>query len=377
MNFELNDEQKLFGESVARLLSQHGDLEERRRLAKSDTGFNPAVWASLAELGVLALPFDEADGGFYSSGADLVPVMDAIGRTLALEPFLGVAILAGTALRHGTEAQKAERLPSLIDGSRLYALAHSEPDGRRHTLDQLRTTARRDGDGWRIDGAKTAILAGAIAAEWIVSARTPDGVALFLIPRETPGAEVEATRGYDGQPMADLVLKGVVVPGQALLGDERSGAMILSDVFERANAAVAAEAVGAMSDLVETTTAYLKTRRQFGAPISSFQALQHRVVDMMLRTELARSMALLAAVALDMEPEARATNIAAAKAYICDAARFVGEQAVQLHGAIGLTEELKVGHAFKRLTAITTAFGDADHHVQAVMDAGGLKPLSA
>nr|WP_314437266.1 acyl-CoA dehydrogenase family protein [uncultured Brevundimonas sp.] len=376
MDFEFTQEQTLVGESVDRLLTEHYGFEERRQAMSGPDGFSREIWGHLADLGVLGLPFDEADGGFSGSGVDLFPVMSALGKALALEPYLATVVLAGGVLKHASSSQKAERLPRLMQGDLVMSLAHHEPDGLRHTIERLNTTARKDAEGWVLNGRKTAVLAGASAEEWIVSARTDAGVTLFLVPRDAPGAEVRRMRGYDGQPMADLILTDVRLPDNARLGSENGGGVILTRVFEDANAALCAEAVGIMDDVFEATVAYLKTRKQFGVPIGSFQALQHRAVDMMMEIELARSMALMAALALDMEPDARASNIAAAKARVAHAGRVVGEEAVQLHGAIGLTDELKVGHGFKRLIAIGALFGDADHHLS-IVTSNGLPPLSA
>jgi len=372
MNFDLTDEQRLLSESVTRFVADRYGFEERLRIMKEPEGWSRALWGEMADLGLLGMPFAEEDGGFGAGGVETMLVMEALGRGLVVEPYLATVILAGGALRlAGSAVQKAARIPAIVSGERIMALAHSEPASLRHTL-EVRTTATRDGEGWRIDGAKVAVLHGASADELVVTARTEAGTSLFLVPGNAPGVRRTARRGYDGVPVAAVAFDGVVVGADALLGADGAGAAILPAVFEEANAALAAEAVGAMADTLDLTTDYLKTRQQFGVAIGSFQALQHRAVDMLIQLELARSMATLAALSLTAEPEERRRNVAAAKVQVGRAGRFVGQQAVQMHGAIGITAEYKVGHAFKRLTAIDALFGDADHHVDALAEAGGL-----
>lgn len=373
MDFELTDEQRMLGETLNRFVVDRYGFEERLAAMAAPDGFSRAIWQELAELGVLSLPFAEEDGGFGGGGVETMIVMEALGRGLVVEPYLATVILAGGALRlAGSPEQKAQRVEAIITGQHIMALAHQEPRGLRHSVDRLATTAVEQGDGWRLSGAKLAVIAGAAADELVVSAATASGVSLFLVDPSQPGVTVTARTGYDGIALADVALDDA--PG-ALLGTAGTGAPILTRLFEEANAALCAEAVGIMADVLDTTTEYLKTRTQFGVAIGSFQALQHRAVDMLMQVELARSMAILAAVSLDREPEERWRNIAAAKARIGQAGRFVGQQAVQLHGAIGLTMEYKVGHAFKRLTAIDSLFGDADHHLDALAEAGGLIPI--
>ena len=376
MNFDFTDEQRLLAESLNRFVADRYGFDDRLQAMEQGDGFSREIWRCLAELGIIGLPFAEEDGGFGGGGVEIMLVMEALGRGLLLEPYLATAILAGGALRHAaTEAQKEERIGAIIAGDHIMSLAHFEPGGRRFTLDCLSTRAEPISGGWRLSGSKTAVIAGASADEIVVSARTPNGVSLFVVSPREQSVRTSRRTGYDGVAIADVTLEEVDVSEGALLGRDGDGATILARVFEEASAAVTAEAVGIMSNLLDTTVDYLKTRTQFGVPIGSFQALQHRAVDMMMEVELARSMAILAAISLGRTPEERARNIAAAKAKIGRAGRFVGQQAVQLHGAIGLTMEYKVGHAFKRLTAIDALFGDADHHLDMLAEAGGLLPL--
>ena len=380
MNFDLTDEQRLLGESVSRFVADRYDFHSRERIMREPDGFSRAIWSAMAELGLLALPFSEQDGGFGAGGVETMLVMEAFGRGLVIEPYLSTVVLCGTALKlAATQAQKATRVDGIIGGRHLMALAHNEPHGPHHALARLRTAATPTGDGWVLNGAKTAVLHGGAADEFIVSAGSGPGNAgaekctLFLVGKDAPGLIVRSRPSYDGQRVAALTLDGVAVGPNEVLGAPGGGAGILRTVFETANAALAAEATGIMADTLDTTVDYLKTRKQFGVPIGTFQALQHRCVDMLIQVELSRSMALLAAVSLASADAAeRARNVAAAKVQIGRAGKFVGQQAVQLHGAIGITAEYKIGHSFKRLTAIDTLFGDADHHLDALAEAGRL-----
>jgi alkylation response protein AidB-like acyl-CoA dehydrogenase len=373
MNFELTDEQRMLGETLNRFVADHYDFEERLAAMRAPEGFSRTIWSELAGLGVLGLPFAEADGGLGGGGVETMIVMEALGRGLVVEPYLATAILGGGALRlAGSVDQKAARIEAIISGQHIMALAHHEPGGPRHCTWRLSTKAVEQGSEWQLSGAKLAVIAGAAADELVVSATTATGVCLFLVNSSLPGVKRKARTGYDGMALADVSFENVRVPASALLGEAGRGSDVLVRLFEEANAALCAEAVGIMADMLDFTTDYLKTRTQFGVPIGSFQVLQHRTVDMLMQVELARSMAILAAVSLDCPHEERWRNIAATKAKIGQAGRFVGQQAVQLHGAIGLTMEYKVGHAFKRLTAIDSLFGDADHHLDALAEAGGL-----
>lgn len=376
MDFTLTEEQRLLGDMLESFVADRYGFEARQEAMRGAHGFSPAVWREMAELGLLGLPFAEADGGFGFGGVEMMVAMEALGRGLVVEPYLATVILAGGALRlGGSEAQKAARIGAIVAGDRIMALAHNEPGGPRHSIERLTTRAVRIDGGWRIAGAKTAVIAGAAADELVVSAATAAGIALFLVDPSLPGVDVTARTGFDGVAIADVALNDVLLPADALLGEDGAGRDILARLFEEAIAALCAEAVGIMDDMLAITTDYLKTRTQFGVAIGSFQALQHRAVDMLIQVELSRSMAILAALSLQRGPEERWRNIAAAKVQIGRAARLVGQQAVQLHGAIGLTMEYKIGHAFKRLTAIEMLFGDADHHLDALAEAGGLIPI--
>jgi alkylation response protein AidB-like acyl-CoA dehydrogenase len=372
MDFDHSDEQRLLAETVGRFVVERCDFESRLKTLATPEGWSRHAWHEMAELGLLALPFAEADGGFGGGGVETMIVMEALGRGLVLEPYLATVVLGGGVLRRAASAeQRAARLPELIAGAHVMTLAHQEPRAPRHGL-AVTTRAHRNGSDWALSGRKIAVLHGAAADEIVVSAATAAGLSLFLVPTGAAGVSRRAQRGYDGVPVAEIAFDKVKLPADALIGIEGLGGEILTEVFEEANAALAAEAVGIMADTLDVTVEYLKTRNQFGVPIGSFQALQHRTVDMLMQVELARSMAILAALSLDQPAEQRRRNIAAAKVQIGRAGRFIGQQAVQLHGAIGITAEYKVGHAFKRLTAIDALFGDADHHLDMLTEVGGL-----
>jgi len=377
MDFELTDEQKMLNETVTRFVAETYNFQAREHALKTADGWSRDAYAGLAEMGLLALPFAEEDGGFGGGGIEMMIVMEALGRGLMVEPFFATVVLAGGVLRHGaTAGQRAALVPDLVAGTRIMALAHSEKGLPRHTLD-ARCTAVRSGDGWTIDGRKIAVIHGQSADTLIVSARTQEGLSLFLVDAKAPGVTITGARGYDGVPVATVGLTGVTVAADALIGAAGDGAATLATVFEEATAALVAEAVGAMAETFDVTVDYLKTRQQFGVAIGSFQALQHRAVDMLMQLELSRSMAILAALSLDIDEDQRARNISAAKAQIGKSGKMIGQEAVQMHGAIGITAEYKVGHAFKRLTAIDALLGDRDWHLARLVERRGVYPAAA
>jgi pimeloyl-CoA dehydrogenase small subunit len=370
MDFAYSPDQELLRESLTRLLADHYDFDTRKRilLAGSVSG---EIWNRFADLGLLGLPFPERDGGLGGGAVETLIVMEAFGQHLVLEPYLASIILAGGCLRYGASAAQRQRLvPRLIDGSSVLAFAHVER-GARFELAHVATTAGRDGDGWRLEGAKHYVLHGQTADAFIVSARIsgaerdPQGLALFLVDSQAPGVECRGYVTQDGTLAADLRFSQVRVAGDALIGEPGEAWPVIERVVGDALAALCAEAVGAMARALEITVEYLKVRKQFGVPIGSFQALQHRAVDMLVMVEQARSMALYAAM-MSTEPDvaARARALSAAKHLVGRAGRLVGEQAVQLHGGIGMTEECQVGHYYRRLTMFELLFGDSHHHLR-------------
>jgi pimeloyl-CoA dehydrogenase small subunit len=377
MNFELSDEQKLLKDSVESLLADRYGFEARNGYAQEHDGYSRAMWTQYAELGLLALPFEEKYGGIGGSAVDTMLVMEAFGRALVIEPYLATVVLCGSLLRLGGNAKQRDTyLPKIADGEMTMAFAHSEPQAR-YTLSDVKTMARKDGDGYILDGAKTLVLHGDSADMFVVSARVNGaqrdtaGLALFIIDANTNGI---TRRGYtttDGQRAAELTLSNIRISADAALGKPGDAFPLIEKIIDVAIAAQCAEAVGAMSVMHEMTVDYLKTRKQFGVPIGNFQVLQHRAAEMLIALEQARSMAMLAAItAEDDDAAARRKAISAAKVQICNSGRLVGQQATQLHGGIGMTMEYAVGHYFKRVTAIAATFGDAAHHLDVLARAG-------
>ncbi|OGK98160.1 MAG: pimeloyl-CoA dehydrogenase small subunit [Candidatus Rokubacteria bacterium RIFCSPLOWO2_02_FULL_73_56] len=370
MDFEYTEEQRLLAETLRRFLATGYTFDARAKIVASAPGYSEDVWAALAEMGVLGVPFAAEHGGFGGTTVDMLVVMEALGEALVVEPYLATVGLGGQFVaRGGSAAQQARILPALIQGRAKLAFAQTERDAR-WDLRHVAVRARAAGDGFRLDGEKCAVLHGGCADLLVVSARTAGadtdarGISLFLVERGAPGVAVTEYRTLDGLRAADVRLSGVAVPRAALLGAEGQGLALAEEVVDYATALVCAEAVGAIKYAHDATLDHLKTRRQFGVPIGSFQALQHRMVDILISYEQARSIACLACVKVDTaEPAERRRVVSAAKLKIADAARHVSQEAVQLHGAMGMTEELKISHTFRRLTLLAQAFGDADHHL--------------
>jgi len=379
MDFAFSDEQRLLKDSVERLLADRYGFEARQRFMKEPGGWSRALWRSYAELGLLGLPFEEQHGGIGGGPVETMIVMEAFGRALALEPFFATVVLGGGLLRLGADdATRDALMPKIAAGDLMLAFAHAERQSR-YDLADVATTARRDGAHYVLDGAKSLVIHGDCADKLIVSARLAgerrdrDGIGLFVIDADAAGVSRRAYPTVDGLRAAEVTLSGVRIGVDAAIGEPGKAFPLIAQVVDGAIAALAAEAVGAMAAMHEITVELLKTRKQFGVPIGNFQVLQHRAAEMLIALEQARSMALLATMMAE-EPDAteRRKAIAAAKVQIGRSGRFVGQQAIQLHGGIGMTMEYKVGHYFKRVTAIDTLFGDADHHLADLARLGGL-----
>jgi alkylation response protein AidB-like acyl-CoA dehydrogenase len=366
MDFSLTEEQTMLKDSVTRFLEKNFSFEQRRRMLADRQPMSAQLWQGLAELGVLGMPFAPEDGGFGGGGVETMLVMDALGRSLTLEPYLATVVLAGSCVALGAaDWQKKILLPKIMDGSMILAFAHGEAEAR-FELGHVGTRAVRDGNNFVIDGAKTLVLHGSVADKFIVSARTSGnvtdarGVTLFIVEADEENLVGQEYPLFDGTRALDLQFSSVRVGPESVIGTLDQAMPLIEAVADRAMAALCAEAVGAMDALHARTVEYLKTRQQFGQPIGRFQALQHRAVDMFIQIEQSRSMALLAASKVDSPDVAeRRRAIAAAKEMAGRAGRYVGQQAVQLHGGMGMTDELDVGHYFKRLTAIDILFGNA------------------
>jgi alkylation response protein AidB-like acyl-CoA dehydrogenase len=370
MNFNLNDEQRQLDDLLRRFVSKDYGFEQRNAILRSEAGWSRGVWQALADLGVLALNVPEDHGGLDAGPVETMIVMQALGRGLVLEPVAASAVVATHALRAiATPEQQAELLPALAAGERVLVLAHDESAAEGET-GRVATTARRDGDGWVLDGHKPVVLHAPAADELLVSARTAgragqaDGVSLFRVPVGAAGLTLRSLPTLDGQRAADVQLQGVRLPAASLVGAEGTASEGLALAQDRGLAALLADTLGAMESVFEATVEYLKTRQQFGQPIGRFQALQHRAADMVLHLEQSRSMVVLATLRGTQGPAAeRARILSAAKVTLGQAARFIGQNAVQLHGGMGMTDELALSHGFKRLVAFELRGGQTDEHL--------------
>jgi pimeloyl-CoA dehydrogenase small subunit len=379
MDFELSEEQQLLRHSCERYFADHYQFESRQRYAHEPRGWSLIAWKQYADLGLLGLPFAEEYGGSAGGPVENMIVMEQIGRALVLEPYLATVVLGGGLLRlGGSEAMRSNLIPKIAAGELSLSFAHSERQAR-YDLADVATTARRDGAGFVLDGAKTLVPHGDTAEKFVVSARLSgaqtdrNGLALFLIDATASGVSVRGYPTVDGLRAAEVTLSNVRADAAAAIGEPGSAFPLIERIADNAIAALCAEAVGAMAAMHETTVDYMKTRKQFGVTIGSFQVLQHRAADMLIAVEQARSMAMLATMmAAEDDVRERRAAISAAKVQIGRSGRFVGQQAIQIHGGIGMTMETKVGHYFKRVTTIDATFGDADYHLGIVAAGGGL-----
>jgi pimeloyl-CoA dehydrogenase small subunit len=376
MDFDLNDDQRLLKDSIDRLISEKYGFEQRRAFMTERSGWSTAMWAEFADLGLLGLPFPEEVGGFGGGPVELMIVAEAFGRGLVLEPYFATVVLGGGLLRRAADpALQAQLLPQIAAGKLLVSFAHVERHSR-YELCNVSTIARRDGDRWRLEGEKGVVLNGDTADKLLITARTAGGtrdragIGLFLVDVPSQGVSVRGYPTQDGLRAAEISLAGAT--GIAL-GDPAGALPHIERVVDEALAYLAAEAVGVLDEMHRITVDYLKQRKQFGRAIGEFQALQHRAVDMFVELEQTRSMALLATM-LSGEDDAlkRHRAVAAAKVQVGRAGRKIAQEAVQLHGGIGVTMEYIIGHYFKRMTMIELLFGDADTHLARLAEAGGV-----
>jgi alkylation response protein AidB-like acyl-CoA dehydrogenase len=371
MHFSLTSEQQLLSETVQRFLSREYGFEARSRIVRSPGGWSREVWAKLAEMGLLGLQVPEAHGGMGPAPVETLLTLVAMGKALVVEPYLASAVM-GTALVRtlGSPAQQAALLPALAAGEVVVVPAHGE-EGARWDLERVATVASRTGSGWRLSGKKSVVLHAAAADKLLVSARTSGeasdraGISLFVVPRDTPGLSLTPYPVLGGERGAEVVLSDVAVPADALLGEPGGAYEALSAAFDLGVAGLCAEATGALQATLDATIEYTKARKQFGVPLAKFQALQHRMADMLIHVEQARSMAYLASLrADDQDARERRRAVSAAKVVVGQACRYVGQQAVQLHGGMGVSDETPVSHFFRRLTAIELTLGDSEHHLE-------------
>jgi alkylation response protein AidB-like acyl-CoA dehydrogenase len=371
MDFNFSEEQQLLADTVQRFVRENYSFEARREILKSATGWSREAWTGLAGLGLTALNVPEEHGGLNAGAVDTMLVMNVLGEGLVLEPFLGAAVLAPALItRLGDEHAVADLFPNIASGERIVIVAHQEPQTRGE-LDHVITRAEKRGDGYVLDGYKNVVAHGGAADEFLVTARTSgkpldrQGISVFRVDAKAPGVAVKSYKTIDGQTAADIGLAKVEVAATARVGAEGAAFESIEAAHEVALSAICAEAVGIMKAINAATLEYTRSRKQFGQPIAKFQVLQHRMADMYLQAEQATSMSYLAAIKCsDPDAEERRRTLSAAKVVIGQAGRFVGQQAIQLHGGMGMTDELIVSHYFKRLTTIDLTFGDTDFHTQ-------------
>ena len=375
MDFSFTEEQTLLRNTVQSLLSDKYDFDTRRKVAKSADGWRPEIWAQFAELGLLAAPFSEEMGGLGGGAIETMIVMEEFGRHLVIEPYVETVVIAGGFLREGgSAAQQEAHIPGIIGGETVWAFAYAEPQGR-YNLADLTTTAKKDGSGYVINGYKAVVLGAPWAQKLIVTARTSggqrdrDGVSVFIVDKSAAGVSTRDYPTVDGRRASEITFENVKVDADALIGAEGKGLPLVEKITDQAIAALSAEAIGCMKELNTATVEYCKTRKQFGVPIGKFQVLQHRMVDMFMAYEQSVSMTYMVNLKLDENEAERTKAAAGAKVQIGKAGRYVGQQAVQLHGGMGMTDELNVGHYFKRLTMIDTQFGNVDYQLKRYSEA--------
>ena len=374
MDFSFTSEQDMLRDTVAKLVAQQYDFDTRRKIAKSDAGWRPEMWAQFAELGLLGASFTEAEGGFGSGPIEAMIISEEFGKGLVIEPYLQTVVIGGNFLRHGgTDAHKEEHIAGIIGGETRFAFAYSEPKSR-FDLNDVSTTAKKDGAGYVLNGHKAVVLGAPFATHLLVTARTSGGqrdakgISVFIVPK---GAKGLTTRDYptvDGLRASEVHFENVAVGADALVGAADNGLPLVEKVIDNAIAALCAEAVGCFKVLNEATISYAKQRKQFGQPIANFQVLQHRMVDMFMAAEQATSMTYMLTLKLDEADKARKMAASAAKVQVGKAGKLVSQDAVQIHGGMGMTDELNVGHFFKRVTMIESQFGNTDWHLRRYTD---------
>ncbi len=370
MDFNFSEEQDMVRDGLSRMVRETYGWETRNEAIASKAGWRPEVWAQLAELGILGMPFGEDVGGFGGGAVDSMIVMEEFGKGLVVEPFVPTVVCAGGFLKHaGTDAQREEHLSAIIDGSRIFAFAYAEPRGRFNYAD-LETTAKKSGDSYVLNGHKAVVIGAPWASHLVVTARTggaqrdAQGVSVFLVDKAASGVVTRDYETVDGRRASEVYFENVSVPADALIGDEGGALPLIELVTDEAIAALCAEACGAMKTAHGMTVEYSRQRKQFGVPIGSFQVLQHRMVDMYTQYEQSVSLSYLATLKLSADEQERKRTVSAAKVGVGQAARYIGQEAVQIHGGNGVTDEYAIGHYFKRLTVFDTEFGNVDHHMK-------------
>jgi pimeloyl-CoA dehydrogenase small subunit len=370
MDFNFTDEQSMLRDSIAKFVAAEYDFDKRKAILASSDGWSKKAWGTFAELGLMAAPLPEEYGGLGGGPIDTLVIMEEFGKGLVVEPWLQTVVIGGGFLKHaGSEAQKQEHLNAIATGEKIVAFAYAEPKGR-YNLADLSTTAKKDGAGYVINGHKAVVIGAPQADTLIVTARTAGGqreakgVSVFIVPKNAKGVTTRDYATIDGFRASEVYFENVSVGADALIGAADNALPLVEQVTDEAIAGLCAEAVGTFRLMHSLTLEYARQRKQFGVPIGSFQVLQHRMVDMFMATEQSISMAYMATLKLDESAAERAKAVSAAKTQIGKSGRFIGQAAVQIHGGMGVTEEMRVGHYFKRATMIDAQFGNVDHHVK-------------
>lgn len=368
MDFNFTDEQSMLRDTVASYLADHYSFDQRRAMLAKEPHWSPAIWTAFAEeLGILGAPFSEELGGLGGGPVENLVVMQEMGKALVVEPYLGTVVIGGGFLKHSGYAGAEALIGQIIVGEAIFAFAYAEPQGR-YNLADLKTTAKKDGAGYVLNGQKAVVIGGAYATHLIVTARTgggqrdAEGISVFIVEKAAAGVTTRDYATVDGFRASEVTLENVHVGADALVGPEGHALPLIEKVVDEAIVATCAEACGVLAKLHEGTLDYTKQRKQFGQPISAFQVLQHRMVDMFIQVEQSVSMTYMATIKLSDDAE-RSKAAAAAKVQIGKACKFVGQNAIQLHGGMGMTDEMAIGHYFKRATMIEAAFGSVDHHL--------------
>ena len=368
MDFSFTEEQSMLRDTVAAYLADHYDFDKRRAVVTKEPGWRPDVWKAFAEeLGILGAPFSEDLGGLGGGAIENMIVMEEFGKALVIEPYLGTVVIGGGFLKHSGHASAASVIEGIIAGTTTIAFAYAEPQAR-YTWRDLKTTAKKDGSGWVLNGHKAVVVGAPFATHLIVTARTggaqrdAGGVSVFLVDKSLPGVVTRDYPTVDGNRASEVYFENVSLPADALIAED--GLPLVEKVIDEATVAVGAEAVGVLRKLHEGTLDYAKQRKQFGTAIANFQVLQHRMVDMFIEVEQSVSMTYMATIKVDEAAAERAKAVSAMKVRVGRACKFVGQNAIQIHGGMGMTDELAIGHYFKRASLIEGLFGSVDHHLK-------------
>lgn len=374
MDFNFTEEQNMIRDSLSRLIREQYDFDTRRKVIASESGWRPEMWNQFAELGLLAAPFSEEDGGLGGNAVDTMVVMEEFGKGLVVEPFVPSVVCGGGFLKHGgSTAQKEAFLSGIVTGEAIFAYAYAEPTSR-FNLNDITTTARANGSDYVLNGHKSVVYGAQWASHLIVTARTSgdrfdkSGISVFIVPKNASGISTRDYPTMDGMRASEVYFENVAVSGDHMIGSEGAALPLIEKVTDEAIAAICSEACGAMGELNKATIEYAKNRKQFNVPISSFQVLQHMMVDMFIEHQQSVSMTYQVTMRLEEDDVTRKKAASAAKVQIGKSGRFVGQSATQIHGGMGVTDELNVGHFFKRITLIDTQFGNVDHHLRRYTD---------